>query len=99
MDKRLNKLTIRVSVLADRFDDDHPLALCAEFLSNASDDLCDASIFDRGSMDRALSLSAALQNLDNAFNQALRAGVPASIRIEVCEFADRFNRWIESLQA
>jgi hypothetical protein len=99
MNKRLNKLTIKVSIMADSFTDDHPLALCADFLSQASDDLCDASMEESGSMERALALSAALQNVDNAQNQSERTGFPASLRIEVCEFADRFNRWVESLQA
>ncbi len=99
MNKRLNKLTIKVSVAADSFGDDHPLALCAEFLSSASDDLCDAQCEDPGSTERALALSAALQNVDNAQNQADRLGFPCSLRIEVCEFAARFNAWIEGLQA
>ena len=99
MNKRLNKLTIKVSVAADAFGDDHPLAMCAEFLSAASDDLCDASMEDSESMDRALALASALQNVDNAQSQAERLGFPCSLRIEVCEFTERFNRWIESLQA
>lgn len=99
MQKRLNKLTIKVSVMANSFGDDHPLALCAEFLSQASDDLCDAGIEEAGSMDRAMALSAALQNVDNAQNQSERLGFPASLRIEICAFTERFNAWIESLQA
>ena len=99
MQKRLNQLTIKVSIAADSFGDDHPLAMAAEFLSAASDDLCDASIEDPGSTERAMALASALQNVDNAQNQSERMGFPFSLRIEVCAFVARFNAWIESLQA
>lgn len=99
MNKRLNHLTVRVSVLAANVGDDHPLAMASEFLSAASDDLCDANMHDTGSADRALALASALQNVTNVEIQSERLGFPASLRIEINEFAQRFEAWIESLQA